>query len=75
MSSSNRAASPTDAVVKTKIGVGGPLLMPSQSRRSFVKEFNRIYRSVGLSIQLLDTADGDLEREPARHQTQIEDTR
>lgn len=50
--SSNRAPMSSQAVVRQAGRPIGPLLMPEANEASFVEEFNRTYRSIGLTVTL-----------------------
>ncbi|MCA9135572.1 MAG: hypothetical protein KDB00_02405 [Planctomycetales bacterium] len=50
MSSSNRSTSPCDAAVYRDEKPVGPLRLPMEETASFVEEFNRVYRQVGIAI-------------------------
>lgn len=58
--SSPRSPLPGDAVLQQLDREGGddratgPLLLPRRGRNDFIKAFNRIYRSIGLSIRLAE---------------------
>ncbi|MFG0289231.1 MAG: hypothetical protein ACF8CQ_13720 [Rhodopirellula sp. JB044] len=50
--SSNRPPNPSHAIVTHSGRAVGPMMMPEQNGESFVEEFNRTYRSIGLSVTL-----------------------
>ena len=52
MSSSNRTAVPCEADLARADQSVGPLRLPMKNSLSFVKEFNRKYGRIGLSIQI-----------------------
>ncbi len=50
--SSNRPPMPCQATVSQRHRPVGPLLLPDVAPESFVEEFNRTYRSIGLTVTL-----------------------
>lgn len=57
MSSSNRGTSAAEAIVVDEHGLRGPVLLPRRQATAFVREFNRRYASVGLTLRKLVPAD------------------
>jgi len=57
MSSSNRGTSAAEAIVVDEHGVRGPVLLPPRQRSAFIREFNRRYAPVGLTLRKLVPAD------------------
>ena len=51
MSSSNRQATPCDAVVYRGDQPIGPLRLPTKNAASFIERFNRLYRDSGIELQ------------------------
>ncbi|MCO8120211.1 hypothetical protein NHH03_00555 [Stieleria sp. TO1_6] len=49
--SSNRAATPCDAVIYRDEKPVGPLRLPRLKKGSFIEEFNRLYRKSGMAIE------------------------
>ncbi|SMP57159.1 hypothetical protein SAMN06265222_105269 [Neorhodopirellula lusitana] len=52
--SSNRFAGPSEAVVTRDDQMVGAMLLPQRDGQSFVEEFNRTYRSIGLSVEIYE---------------------
>jgi len=53
--SSNRVATPCDAVVTHGDRLVGPLVMPMSNAEMFVEEFNRTYRAIGLTVRITES--------------------
>ncbi|MCM2371528.1 hypothetical protein [Aporhodopirellula aestuarii] len=50
--SSNRQPMPSHAIVTHSGRPVGPMMLPANNGDSFVEEFNRTYRSIGLTVTL-----------------------
>jgi len=50
--SSNRPPMPSEAVIHQGDRPIGPLVMPLTGEEAFVEEFNRTYRSIGLTVTM-----------------------
>ena len=59
LSSSNRVASPCDAVLMQDHRVAGPIRLPVHRADDFVAHFNRTYRGLEMSLVLLSEQDPD----------------
>ncbi len=64
MSSSNREVPPCDAYLQRGDHPAGPIRLPQKDRPAFIAAFNRLYRSTGLSVQEMETAQPDTQDNP-----------
>lgn len=58
-SSSNRVAGISDAVLWKDHRVLGPMRLPESRTEDFVADFNRIYRGIGIVLNVVDPIAGD----------------